>query len=87
MQVRGARPCFDVYVRASSSPILGIIEGILNLQLLNGIRSGDRDSGATERSDLGDVGRITVRIHAIERFEGVPPACNQFILMSDPTHR
>src|SRR5271170_323618 len=66
MEVRGARPCFDVYVRACSSAILGVIERILNLELLNGIRSGNRDSCATERSDLGDVGSITVGIDAVE---------------------
>src|SRR5580704_13605090 len=66
MQVRGTRPGFNVYVRTSSAAVLSIIERILNLELLNGVRSGDRDSGATERSDLGDVGCITVRIYAVE---------------------
>ena len=66
MKFRGTRPGFDVYVRTSSSPILRVVERSLDLELLNGIRSGDRDSGATERSDLGDVGAITVRIYAVE---------------------
>src|SRR6201997_1881081 len=66
MQVRGTRPGFNVYVRTSSAAVLSIIKRILNLELLNGIRSGNRDSGATERSDLGDVGCVTVRIYAVE---------------------
>src|ERR1700752_4599936 len=66
MKVRGTRPGFNVYVRTSSAAVLSIIKRILNLELLNGIRSGNRDSGATERSDLGDVGCITVRVYAVE---------------------
>src|SRR3984893_14947805 len=66
MQVRGARPCFNVYVRTCSSAVLGVVEGILNLELLNGVRSGDRDPRSTERSDLGGIGCITVRIHAVQ---------------------
>src|ERR1700757_2187666 len=66
MQVRGTRPGFDVYVRTCSAAVLSIIERILNLELLNGIRSGNRDTRATERSDLSDVGCITVRIYAVE---------------------
>src|ERR1700739_1177227 len=66
MKIGRARSCFDVYVRASSSPILRVVERILNIELLNGIRSRDRDSRSTERSDLGDVGCITVRIYAVE---------------------
>src|ERR1700756_4039127 len=66
MQVRGTRPGFNVYVRTSSAAVLSIIKRILNLELLNGIRSGNRDSRSTERSDLGDVGCITVRIYAVE---------------------
>src|ERR1700746_152416 len=66
MQVRGTRPGFNVYVRTSSAAVLSIIKRILNLELMNGIWSGNRDSGATERSDFGDVGCITVRIYAVE---------------------
>ena len=66
VKIRGARPGFDVYVRTCSSPILRVIERSLDLELLNGIRSGDRDPRSTERSDLGDIGAVTVRIHAVE---------------------
>src|SRR5271166_6839033 len=75
MQVRGARPCFDVYVRATSAAVLIIIEGILNLELLNGIRSRNRDSSATERSDLGHIGAVTVRIHAVQHEVVVAASC------------
>lgn len=43
MKTRSARPCFDVHVRARSSPILRVVERSLDLELLNGIRSGDRN--------------------------------------------
>ena len=43
MEVRRARPGFDVDVRASSSPILRVVERSLDFELLNGVRSGDRD--------------------------------------------
>ena len=66
MQVRGTRPGFNVYVRTSSAAVLSIIERILNLELLNSIRSGNRDSGSAKRSDFGEVGGITVRIYAVE---------------------
>ena len=66
MKLCGARPGFDVYVSTCPSPILRIVERSLDLELLNGIRSGDRDPGSTERSDLGHIGAVTIRIHAVE---------------------
>ena len=76
MKIRRARPRFDVYVRTSSSPILRVIERILNLELLNRIRSGDRDSSATERSDLAHIGAVTVRIHAVQHEVIVAAPCS-----------
>src|ERR1700741_2646303 len=75
MKRRSPRPCFDVYVRTCSSPILRVVERSLDLELLNGIRSGDRDPGSTERSDLGDIGAITVRIHAVQHEIIVAATC------------
>src|ERR1700760_1898961 len=65
MQIGSARPCFDVYICARSTSILCVVERSLDLELLNSVRSGDRDPSSPERSDLGDVGAITVRIHAV----------------------
>ena len=66
MKVRGAGLGFDVNVCTCSSPILCVVERSLDLELLNGIRSRNRDPRSTERSDLGDIGAITVRIHAVK---------------------
>src|SRR5713101_2325717 len=66
MNLRRSRSGFYIYVRAASAAVLGIIERILDLEFLNGIRRGDRDPGSTERSDLGHIGAITVRIHAVK---------------------
>ncbi len=66
MKLCRTRPGFDVYVRASPSPILRVVERSLDLELLNGIRSWDRDPRPTERSDLGHIGAVTVRIHAVQ---------------------
>src|SRR6202007_3257219 len=51
------------------------VERSLDLELLNGIRSGDRDPCSAERSDLGDIGPITVRIYAVEHEVVVAAAC------------
>src|SRR6202034_2505638 len=66
MKIRCARFSFHVYVRACSSTILRVVEGSLDFELLNGVRSGDCDAGSAERSDLGDIGAVTVRIHTVE---------------------
>ena len=66
MKIGRARPGFHVHVRTSSSPILRVVERSLDLELLNGIRSGYRDPGSAKRSDLGEIGAIAVRIHAVE---------------------
>src|SRR5260370_21351949 len=42
---------------------------------MNGIRSGDRDPGATKRSDLCDVVPVTVRLHTAEHEVVVAASC------------
>src|SRR5260370_17018100 len=75
MKLRSARFSFDIYVGACTAAVLGIIEGILDLELLNGIRCGDRNACTTERSNLGHVGAITIPIHAIEHEVVVATSC------------
>ncbi len=65
MKLRSSRSGLYIYIRPSSATILRIIERILNLELLNGVRSGDRDPGAAKRSNLGDVGTVTEQIRAM----------------------
>ena len=76
MKIRGARPRFDVDVRASAAPVLGVIERILDLELLNRIGSGDGDPRSTERSDLGDIGAVTVRIYSVQHEIVVAASCS-----------
>src|SRR5260370_13716542 len=66
MKLRSARFSFDIYVTACTAAVLGIIEGILDLELLNVIRCGDRNACTTDRSNLGDVGTVTIPIHALD---------------------
>src|SRR5260370_8812568 len=75
MNLRSARFSFDIYVGACTAAVLGIIEGILVLELLNGIRCGDRNACTTERSNLGHVGAITIPIHAVEHEVVVATSC------------
>src|SRR5260370_37476102 len=64
MKLRSSRSGLGVYVRACSSALLSIVQRSLDLELLNGIRSGDRDPRATERGDLCDVAPVPVRIQS-----------------------
>src|SRR5260370_6172461 len=66
MKLRSARFSFDIYVGACTAAVLGIIEVIWGVDLLNGIWCGDRNAGATERSNLGHVVAITIPIHSVE---------------------
>src|SRR6267378_4323468 len=75
MNLRRSRSGFYIYVRASSAAVLGIIERILDLEFLNGIWRGDRDPSSTERSDLGHIGAITVRIYAVKHEVVVAASC------------
>src|SRR5260370_19161948 len=75
MKLRSARFSFDIYVGACTAAVLGIIKGILDLELLNGIRCGDRNACATERSNLGHVEAITIPIHAVEHEVVVATSC------------
>src|SRR5258708_30870914 len=75
MKCRSARFSFDIYVGARTGSGLGVSEGILDLELLNGIWCGDRNAGATERSNLGHVGAITIPIHAVEHEVVVASSC------------
>ncbi len=65
MKLRCSRSGFYIYVRASSAAVLRIIERILNLELLDGIRRGNRQPATTGRGGLGHIGPIAVRVHAV----------------------
>src|SRR5438270_886991 len=86
MKLCGTGPCLYVYIGACSAPILRVVERSLDLELLNGIRSGDRDPGAAKRSDLGEIGTIAVRIHAVEHeiVVGASGAVRADLLASGP---
>src|SRR5260370_14571957 len=63
--LRCTRSGFYIYVRASSAAVLRIIERILNLELLDGIRRGNRQPATTGRGGLGHIGAIAVRVQAV----------------------
>src|ERR1700679_3276545 len=66
MKQRISRSGFYIDVRTSSAAVLSVVERILHLELLNAIRSGDGNPCGTKRSDLCEVGSVTVRIPAVQ---------------------
>src|SRR5262245_63165360 len=65
MELGRARPRLYEYIRASAAAILSVVERVLNLELLDRIRRGNRQPAATEISSLGHIGAVAVCIHAV----------------------
>src|SRR6516225_7564049 len=66
VQLSRARPGLYEYVGAASAAILSIVERILNFELLNRIRRGNRQPATAVRSCLGHVGTVAICIHPVQ---------------------
>jgi len=66
---------FYIDVRASAAAVLGVIERILHLELLNRIGSGDGDARHAERRAPGDIGAVTARVDSVQHEVVVAAAC------------